>query len=339
MRKKEIYVGAGSLACALAVGVIMQMTDTADIRYGSVVSQGSTSVQPKTAPDAKQTRSDMIFTADGLKLSNVTDTGAMPDLPALAVLEEPVVRRTKPEIPHLDQLQSPQAVLNAGCASSVEATPADGGNVTLVLESGCHAQARVTVRHGVLVFTPSLDEAGQLTLTVPALAGMARFDVAFDRDTHVTAETQVEDVDQFNRVVLQWNGHSGFELHARAFGALYGGRGHVWHGAIPTRVSATAALNGQLVRLGETLGDAPQISEIYTFPAGHSTSSDEIDLSIEVEVTAENCGQTVEAQALEIVGAQTLGTKAVSFAVPACDAIGDFLVLNNAFEDLKLAAR
>lgn len=61
-------------------------------------------------------------------------------------------------------------------------------------------------------------------------------------------------------------------------------------------------------------------------------------LSIEAEVTAGNCGQDISAQAIELRRDGTLRTRELSLAVPDCDGVGDFLVLNNLLDDLKIAA-
>ena len=64
-----------------------------------------------------------------------------------------------------------------------------------------------------------------------------------------------------------------------------------------------------------------------------------IDLSIEAEINTRNCGLEIEAQALELTREDGLRTRNLTLAVPGCDAIGDYLVLNNVFEDMKVAAR
>ena len=50
-----------------------------------------------------------------------------------------------------------------------------------------------------------------------------------------------------------------------------------------------------------------------------------------------NCGQEIEAQSIELLGDATLRTRDLSVAVPDCDAVGSFLVLNNLLQDMKVA--
>jgi hypothetical protein len=54
-------------------------------------------------------------------------------------------------------------------------------------------------------------------------------------------------------------------------------------------------------------------------------------------VTKINCGRDIQAQSLEMRDAGQLKSQNLSLSVPGCDAVGDFLVLNNLLEDLKVA--
>jgi hypothetical protein len=81
------------------------------------------------------------------------------------------------------------------------------------------------------------------------------------------------------------------------------------------------------------------MAEVYSFPRAASSRNGQVTLSVETEVTAENCGRDVSAQSLELRNGDTLRTRDMVLSVPNCSAIGDFLVLNNLVEDLKIAAR
>ena len=83
----------------------------------------------------------------------------------------------------------------------------------------------------------------------------------------------------------------------------------------------------------------PLMAEVYTFPKAVRSGSGAVSVSVEAEVTAANCGSEIEAQTLNVHSGLAPVSRSVTFAVPSCDAIGDFLVLNNPLEDLKLAAR
>ena len=104
---------------------------------------------------------------------------------------------------------------------------------------------------------------------------------------------------------------------------------------------STAALGegGFLTVLGNAGAFAPRLAEVYTFPTATAAREGNIDLTVETEVTAANCGRLIEAQALEIRAEGELRTRDLSLNMPNCDAIGNFLVLNNLMDDLKIAAK
>ena len=133
-------------------------------------------------------------------------------------------------------------------------------------------------------------------------------------------------------------GRAGFELHAREFGADYGQDGHVWSGVTQNTEGMTDGKNGYIVRLGDSQSLEPLMAEVYTFPSGISARSGTIDLTVEAEVTAANCGLEVEAQSLEMMAGGKMKTQDLTLAVPSCDAVGSFLVLNNLVSDMKVAS-
>jgi len=99
----------------------------------------------------------------------------------------------------------------------------------------------------------------------------------------------------------------------------------------------TSGDNGLLTRLGDTQATEPLMVEIYTFPSQMSARPGVIDMTVEAEVTASNCGLEIEAQSLEISAGGRLKTQNLTLSVPDCDAVGSFLVLNNLVGDLKVA--
>ena len=129
-------------------------------------------------------------------------------------------------------------------------------------------------------------------------------------------------------------------LHALEFGAGYRDEGHVWSERTGDVERAAQGDGGFLTRLGNSLVPGALVAEVYSFPTGGAKREGSVALSVEAEVTAGNCGTTVEAQMLDRRGSGRLGVNDLSLDMPACDsAVGDFLVLNNLVEDLKIAAR
>ena len=95
---------------------------------------------------------------------------------------------------------------------------------------------------------------------------------------------------------------------------------------------------GFLTRLGAADSPDALVAEIYSFPAGTAQHGGHIALSIEAEITAQNCNSTVEAQTLELRGATGLRVRDLTLDMPDCAGTGDFLLLKNLIEDLTIAS-
>ena len=90
------------------------------------------------------------------------------------------------------------------------------------------------------------------------------------------------------------------------------------------------------MQLGDENQLAPRLAEVYSVPRLGGSKTGAIDLTVETEVTAINCGRDISAQTLELRDG-TLRTRDLTLAMPDCAATGDFLVLNNLLETLKIA--
>lgn len=172
---------------------------------------------------------------------------------------------------------------------------------------------------------------------MPALAPKALFIASFDNEAGATATVEVPALPFYDRVALQWRGDSGLQLHAREFGAAYFTEGHVWAASAGDMGRTAKGIGGFLTRLGNPDAPAPRLAEIYSFPAGAARKSGEVAVSVEAELTDANCGKAVEAQTLELRGEDGLRVHDLALELPACDSVGDFLVLKNLIEDLKIA--
>jgi len=78
--------------------------------------------------------------------------------------------------------------------------------------------------------------------------------------------------------------------------------------------------------------DMPLLAEVYTYPAMGSA-----DVVIEAAVTAQTCGRELLGETLLSEAGRVTVTD-LTLAMPDCDAVGDFLVLNNLVPDLTLVA-
>ncbi len=342
---RMIGMAGGTLACALGIGYVMQRGQPAPPPIAALQQPApakpilQASAQPAAGP--VQTVKAAPALVEPLALEKIALTSAATDdtpprhRPAAPAVPEPAVAPgpdaalpatpDDPEIPSL------------GCDVTAQAVPGGMAVVDFTVSAPCMGNARLVVHHNGMIFTAVTDEDGQLNVAVPALAERAVFIAAFDNGDGAVATARVTDIDEYDRVVLQWQGKTGFQIHAREFGAGYGQPGHVWSGSATAGTGDHAT--GAVVRLGAGDTLAPLMAEVYTFPSGAADRSGSIALSVEAEVTADNCGRDISAQLLQRQGADRVKTRDLDLAVPDCGATGDFLVLNNLLDDLKIAAK
>ncbi|MEP2717067.1 hypothetical protein [Pseudophaeobacter sp.] len=322
LNKRMFLISAGTVACALGIGFLMQPSTFGSGVSGGVSGGASEGASLQAQPDLPQ---EPVGTT-ALAIEKITLTSAAPDASA-----EP------------QDLASPErANPLARCDLQASGTAQPGAMVALQVSAPCRSHERVTLHHQGMMVTETLDGDGQLQVTLPALSSSAIFIVETDQlDAEATlapaggAVVQVEvlDLAQVDRVVLQWRGNSGFEVHAREFGAQYGENGHVWHGA-----EAKQGL-GHLLQLGDASQLAPRLAEVYSFERSRDAAgAGIIEISVEAEITAINCGREIAAQSLRAVGG-AVQSRDLVLNMPDCSAEGDFLVLNNLVENLKIAAK
>lgn len=307
-RIRKIAMSVGTVSCAIGIGFFVQKGETAPL--APVAAIHTAVVKPVMGP---------IHSQDAmLDIQGITLTSAMPDSLTPQRLVEP-----QPDLSSAD------------CAVSASAIPAPMASVDLYVLAPCFQNDRVTVHHNGMMFNVETDNVGTLMMTIPALTENAVFIVELTSGKGAVATTQVPDLADYHRVVLQWVGESAFQIHAREFGADYGTPGHIWIGMDDTTPSDR---QGSIIRLGTAGALAPHQAEVYTFPRGLSRQSGTVSMSIEAEVTADNCGRDVAAQTIELGSDGGLKTRDLVLTVPDCTTIGDFLVLNNLVDDVKIAA-
>ena len=315
---RSIAMIGGTTACALGIGFFMQRDrDVVEpLTSLSLADVFQTELLPGKS-EAARLKDDVQ-----LELESITLTSAVSESEPVeaADLQTLPVAPADPVTPKL------------GCGIHAIGKVAHMATVELSVTAPCLPNERLTVHHNGMMFTDVTDDYGQLSVTVPALAENAVFVAAFSNGKGVVARVDVPELSDYDRVVLQWAGIKGFQVHAREFGANYGEAGHVWSGSAPD------ASTGVVTPLGEPHTLAPQLAEIYTYPTRVSGRAGTVALSFEAEVTDGNCGRDVAAQSLELRGGGALRTRDLVLSVPDCNAIGDFLVLNNLVDDLKIAA-
>jgi hypothetical protein len=333
LRKKEIITAVGTLAIAAGIGFVMQNSDTAKERYGASGRPAPAAVVPTEAVIGSES-TEMLLQVQEIELTSATDLSPV----ATPATETRVQRVSAPAPADLPAPARDMAPLTENCAVDAVAKPLAGAMVSLSLTAPCAVNERLTVHHNGMMFTESTGPDGTLTVIVPALTEQAVFIMAFANGDGAVAQTTVTDLYGYDRVVLQWRGQAGFQLHAREFGADYGKTGHIWAGVDPDVSGMIQGEHGFLMQLGNTAVAQPLLAEVYTFPTSKAAQQGVIDLSVEAEVTADNCGLEIEAQSIEMTPNGSLKTQDLTLAVPGCDAVGSFLVLNNLVTDLKVAS-
>ena len=338
--RKEIVTTAGTLACAVGIGFFMQNTQSTATQPADFTGATLANSEAAVLDVAEITLTSAEF-SQATPTANVEegvtpvaaqeivapDEGKLPDVPAEAAPERPESATTQ------------EAELQDACEITANARPIAAAMVNLTLSAPCMPSERVTVHHSGLVFNQTTDAAGAFKVTVPALAKEAVFIVAFTNGEGAVAQATVDEMADFDRVALQWKGETGFQLHAREFGADYGSEGHVWSGAARDMTYGVTGQGGYISSLGDP--DVPDglLAEVYTFPTNATKNSGDVALSVETEVNANNCGLEIEAKTLQTGSGIDITTRNLTLSVPDCDATGNFLVLNNLFEDLKVASR
>lgn len=327
--RKEFATAVGTLACAVGIGFVMQSSEVSQKRYGNMVQR--LDVHPVSFPLASSTA---LLEVKGITLTagEFDKTVPVPDA------DTQVVRILQP-ISTLEAPSRPQVSPLANCEILADASPVAGAMVSLSLTATCLPNERISVYHNGLVFSEVTGGDGTLTLKVPALARDATFIIAFTNGEGAVAKAQVDELEDFERAVVQWRGETGLQIHAFEYGAGFGEEGHVWSEAPRDVTAAVTGKGGFITQLGNPSVQDPLMAEVYSFPSKTADLSGTVQLSVEAEVIEANCGREIEAQAIEISGFVASDTRNMSLSVPTCEARGTFLVLNNLLQDLTVAAR
>ncbi|HSF62971.1 MAG TPA: hypothetical protein VLA78_01195, partial [Paracoccaceae bacterium] len=141
------------------------------------------------------------------------------------------------------------------------------------------------------------------------------------------------DLSAVERFAVQWSGADAFQLHAYEDGAAFGQPGHV-SAADPGRaLPLVPGRGGHLLTLGDAGVDLPLLAEVYTFPADPARR---VAVTVESAVTPATCGRELLGETLHSRKGATTAAD-IALAMPGCDALGDFLVLNNLLAQPTLA--
>ena len=231
------------------------------------------------------------------------------------------------------------------CNISLHAEVQPRAMVALTLTGSCLPNETIVLHHSGLIFSLKTDSKGIAKVIVPALVKKAIFIAIYENGDGALTMIDVPDMVRYQRIVLQWQGAKGLQLHAYKDGAGYGTEGHFW--------SQTGALDADKPdgdgRFFSLLGDAKLSdgfhAEIATFPTQELFDTQPASLSVEMEITVENCGRIIAGELLTLTAGMKANTQSsqesysrrLTLFVPECDMVGDFIIIKNVIEDLKLS--
>lgn len=345
--KSRILTAAVTLSIAIAAGYYMQNQDQLAARISPVTSpaplnSAGLGVVPQNVSVSALPSSPVEAQAASRLPAKPRGSG-LPMAPAIPEVD--VVRVGAPErLLYLERYyRAPDLGATEGygkygipCDLSFAATPMPGAIAKLELDAPCHPHARIVISHEGLRFSAHTSNIGRLTVDVPVLVEEARFSVVFGDGEGATASARVPDVADHQRVVLQWRGETGLNIHALENGADYGAAQHIWarNPGAPDR--AVAGQGGFLVALGDAETRDPLFAEVYTYPAAIRPGN-VVRVNVEAEILPNTCGREVLGQTLQTAPDGDIAAVDLAITMPACDAVGDYLVLKNLLQDLKIA--
>lgn len=340
---KRIVMAGGVLATAGAIGFFMQNGETAQARYAAAPADISgTTSEPLQVTGIELTSAvaDTSNTAEMAAQTPVTSDAATMD--AIVVPEEkmeaPVVRTAALGDVALSTLDEPaQPAPLSLCNIEMTAQSGAAAMVDVSLSANCYPNERVTFHHNGMMFTHATDAEGNLDLSIPALSENAVFIVAFANGEGALADAKVPSLEFYDRMVVQSKAKSQLHINAFEFGAEFNEDGHVSAESDHTVDDAVSGLGGFVTALGDYEQGEALVAEVYTFPTSTSKMTGDVHVSVDANVTMANCGLRVDAQTLEVRGGGTMKVQDLSLPIPSCDAVGDFLVLQNLIQDLKVA--
>ncbi|UWQ18219.1 hypothetical protein [Jannaschia sp. M317] len=311
----------GSVSTQDVASSLTNVTDAANAQLSASVAQ--TTMGLVDAPATAAVRMDVAEVRITDDVLPAMPSDAMPD----AELAPAPIRK-------LSGLRDTQAVAGEGpCKVSVQAMPLAAATVAIDISAPCDGGARVDVLQSDLQIAVALGPDGKTTVELPALSAMPAVSVLVtDRDP-VTVQTEAVDFAMYHRAILHWQGMAGLELHAFEGGGTYGDPGHVSPETPRTIAHALSGNGGFLTSLGDDGLDNAYMALVYTVPQGL-----EAEISIEAPVTVANCDQTVHGGTIQTGPGAGSDTQELSMTMPACDAVGDFVLLGSLLRPIVVAA-
>jgi hypothetical protein len=214
---------------------------------------------------------------------------------------------------------------NSKCGVSITLAAAPSAMIDVDLSAPCARGERVVIRYSDISFTAMTGADGTLEMQLPALEAETLVAAYFEGSAIALGKITVPDAAAHTRLGVEMPYPARFALRAREGDMLYvGGAG------------AQPPYSRSPIRtLGAVNGSDRIVAQVYTFPSQDLNAS---DLSVELRITEDTCGQTLPLTAV-LSSNGRLSKVEHSVAVPLCGTSGDILVLKNLLRDLRVAAR
>lgn len=356
---KQLGMAAGTFSVALGIGFVMQNGDALASRFGAESAPDQPAPFTQTAP--------IESVAVVAEQPEVTEQPVLVAQAGVTAPKAPIVVEPEPEIVSAvilpDEAKIPEqqvapvqlaaldpeiapdvetdaaAAVEVDCVPVMAATAGAAAMVSLSVSAPCHTATSFTVHHQGMMFTATTDDAGLAVIDVPALAEVAVMIAAFENGDGAVSTVVVPDFANYDRAILQWQGDASVMLSAYEGDAEFGDASHIYAENPGDMARLKAAEGGYLVQLGDASAIDPLMAEVYTFPTGMMGEASDVMLVAEAEITVDNCGKELNAQSIQVSPTGETSALDLSMMMPACDAVGDFLILQNMFEDLTLASR
>lgn len=323
--KRTATRGIAILAVALAAGHLVQTmaaNKAAERAVAAAKSEPKDIVQLAAVAEATaKTATRQEIVAPKVDLSTLAPLPA--DLPAPVVPVEAVEPETLPA----------PAVADA-CTTSLDLLVEPPALIGLTLLAPCHINERVVLRHAGLAVTARTTATGALFTTLPALDKAGEVEVLFADGKSANAAIEVPELAALHRFAVQWQDKDAFQIHAFEDGATYGQPGHIFADTPHQPAAGVPAKGGFLTLLGDPSTDSPLLAQVFTYAEDAATKT---KLTIEAAVTDATCDRELLGETLHSVAGHAEITD-LTLAMPACDAVGDYLVLNNLALDMNIAA-
>ncbi|MDN5785799.1 hypothetical protein [Pseudorhodobacter sp.] len=291
----------------------------------------ATMPEPTQSPAPKLPEAAFAPTPEPGAAENPAQADAMtPEAASPATMTENATPATGANISPPDTVLSGDST---NCPISLDLIASAQATIDITLIAPCRTSERVVLRHGGLTVTAQTSLTGTLFTSLPGMEPTGRVTVLFGDSVEAVAKVSLPDLPEYRRFAVQWMAEDAFQLSALEGGASFGDAGNITAANPGQRLPGVEMKGGYMSVLGDASVPLPMLAEVYTYPVDKMAT---VDLSIEAEVTEATCNRELLGEVLYSDGGAVTKTD-LTMATPACDAVGDVLVLNDPLPDVKLA--